>query len=50
MKTRTDAQLLEVIHKGKGVMPAWGKVLTDAQIQAALVARAELRRNAVSGA
>lgn len=36
MKTRTDAQLSEIIHKGKGVMPAWGKVLTDQQIAAVL--------------
>ena len=32
MNTRTDEQLSEVIHKGKGAMPAWGKVLTDEQI------------------
>jgi mono/diheme cytochrome c family protein len=36
MSTRTDAQLLEVIHKGKGVMPKWGGVLSEAEITAVL--------------
>ena len=36
MSTRTDAQLLEVIHKGKGAMPKWGGVLSEAEINAAL--------------
>jgi len=36
MATRTDAQLLEVIHKGKGSMPKWEGVISDAEIQAAL--------------
>lgn len=32
MNSRTDAQLSEVIHQGKGAMPKWGGILTDAQI------------------
>ena len=36
MSTRTDAQLLETIHKGKGVMPKWGGVLSEAEITAVL--------------
>jgi mono/diheme cytochrome c family protein len=36
MSTRTDAQLSEVIHNGKGVMPKWGGVLTDDEIAAVL--------------
>ncbi len=36
MSTRTDAQLLEVIHQGKGAMPKWGGVLTEAEITAVL--------------
>ena len=36
MNGRTDAQLLQVIHNGKGAMPAWGKVLSEEEIQAAL--------------
>ena len=32
MSTRTDAQLSEVIHRGKGAMPKWGGILTDDQI------------------
>jgi len=36
MKTRTDAQLSEVIHNGKGAMPKWGGVLSEAEIQAVL--------------
>jgi mono/diheme cytochrome c family protein len=36
MNARTDEQLLEVIRTGKGNMPAWGKILTEEQIQAVL--------------
>jgi mono/diheme cytochrome c family protein len=36
MSTRTDEQLLEVIHKGKGAMPRWEGVISEAEIQAAL--------------
>ena len=36
MSSRTDAQLLEVIHQGKGAMPKWGGVLSEAEINAAL--------------
>lgn len=36
MSTRTDAQLLEIIHKGKGVMPKWGGQLSEAEITAVL--------------
>lgn len=36
MSTRTDEQLSEVIHTGKGVMPKWGGILTDAQIHAVI--------------
>ena len=36
MKTRTDDQLLEVIEHGKGGMPAWGGILTETEIHAAL--------------
>ena len=36
MKSRTDAQLLEVIRNGKGGMPAWGAVLSEPEIQAVL--------------
>jgi cytochrome c5 len=36
MKTRTDDQLLEVIHHGKGGMPAWGGILTETEIHAVL--------------
>ncbi len=36
MSTRTDAQLLEVIHKGKGVMPRWEGQLSEAEIAAVL--------------
>ncbi len=32
MSSRTDAQLSEVIHLGKGAMPKWGGILTDDQI------------------
>ena len=34
MSTRTDEQLLEVIHNGKGAMPKWKGVLTEAEITA----------------
>lgn len=37
MATRTDEQLLEVIHKGKGAgMPKWEGLLTEAEIAAVL--------------
>lgn len=36
MSTRTDAQLLEVIHKGKGAMPRWEGQLSEAEITAVL--------------
>jgi len=38
MSSRTDEQLLDVIHNGKGAMPAWGKtgVLKDDEIRAVL--------------
>ena len=36
MATRTDAQLLEVIHKGKGAMPKWEGQLSEAEIAAVL--------------
>jgi len=36
MNTRTDAQLLEVLHNGKGAMPAWKGILSDEQMQAVL--------------
>jgi mono/diheme cytochrome c family protein len=40
--SRTDAQLLEVIHLGKGAMPKWGGVLSEAEINAALAHVREL--------
>lgn len=36
MSSRTDAQLLEVIHKGKGAMPRWGGVISEAEMQSVL--------------
>ena len=36
MSTRTDAQLLEVIHQGKGAMPKWAGILSEAEIAAVL--------------
>src|SRR5262249_26244461 len=36
MNSRTDAQLLETIHKGKGAMPRWQGVLTEAEMTAVL--------------
>jgi mono/diheme cytochrome c family protein len=36
MSSRTDAQLLDTIHKGKGAMPKWGGVLSEAEITAVL--------------
>jgi len=42
MRTRTDAQLLDTIHKGKGAMPKWGGVLSDAEITAVLAHIREL--------
>ena len=35
-ESQTDAQLSEVIHKGKGVMPRWEGQLSEAEIQAVL--------------
>ena len=39
LSTRPDDQLIEVIHDGKGSMPAWGKtgILTDAEIRSAIM-------------
>ena len=40
MSSRTDDQLYQVIHDGKGSMPAWGKAvppLTDTQIRSAIL-------------
>ena len=34
MSSRTDAQLIQVITEGKGVMPKWGGQLTEGQIVA----------------
>lgn len=34
MSTLTDEQLLAVIRNGKGTMPAWGKVLSEAELSA----------------
>src|SRR5262245_49069379 len=42
MSTRTDAQLLETIHKGKGAMPKWGGVLSEDEIKAVLANVREL--------
>ena len=36
MNARTDDELLTVIRNGKGAMPAWGKILSDAEIHAVL--------------
>lgn len=36
MNARTDDQLLEVIRNGKGNMPAWGSILSDAEVHAVL--------------
>ena len=36
MNSRTDEQLLEVLHNGKGAMPAWKGILTDDQLKAVL--------------
>ncbi len=36
MNSRTDEQLLTVIHNGKGAMPAWKGVLTEDQMHAVL--------------
>jgi mono/diheme cytochrome c family protein len=33
MNSRTDEQLLEVIHNGKGGMPAWKGVLSEQEMQ-----------------
>jgi len=42
MKTRTDAQLLEIIHQGKGAMPKWSGQLSEAEIDAVLAHVREL--------
>lgn len=42
MSTRTDAQLLETIHNGKGAMPKWGGVLSESEITAVLAHVREL--------
>lgn len=34
MSTLTDEQILAVIRNGKGTMPAWGKVLSEAELNA----------------
>jgi mono/diheme cytochrome c family protein len=34
MKTLSDEALLQVIHTGKGAMPAWGSILSEAEISA----------------
>jgi mono/diheme cytochrome c family protein len=36
MNNRTNDQLLEVIRNGKGAMPAWGTILSDAEVHAVL--------------
>ena len=36
MNSRTDAELLTVLHNGKGSMPAWKGVLTEEQMTAVL--------------
>ena len=36
MRTRTNKQLLEVIRNGKGAMPGWNGILTEAEIHAVL--------------
>jgi mono/diheme cytochrome c family protein len=37
MNARTDDQLLEVIRNGKGNMPAWGSILSDAEQRSVLM-------------
>ena len=36
MNAQTDEQLSEVLHNGKGAMPAWKGILTDEQITAVI--------------
>jgi len=36
MNARTNDQLIEVIKNGKGNMPAWGAILSDAEVHAVL--------------
>lgn len=36
MNSKTDEELLQTIRIGKGVMPAWGKVLSEDQMRAVL--------------
>jgi mono/diheme cytochrome c family protein len=42
MATRTDAQLLAVIRDGKGAMPKWGALLSEAEQKAVLAHVREL--------
>ena len=37
MKSRTDEQLLLTIHNGKGPMPAWKTILSEAEMRSALL-------------
>jgi mono/diheme cytochrome c family protein len=37
MKSRTDDQLLLTIHNGKGPMPAWKTILSEAEMRSALL-------------
>jgi len=37
MKSRTDDELLLTIHNGKGAMPAWKSVLSEAEMRSALL-------------
>lgn len=36
MNSKTDDELLATIRNGKGAMPAWGKVMSEEQMRAAL--------------
>jgi mono/diheme cytochrome c family protein len=36
MNGRTNDQLIEVIRNGKGAMPAWGAILSDAEVHSVL--------------
>ena len=49
MNSRTNEQLLEVIHNGKGQMPAWGNVLSEAEIHAVLKHVRSLAQPAYAG-
>lgn len=37
MSTKTDAELLAVIHNGKGAMPAWKAILNETQMKSVLM-------------